>query len=65
MQAENHNHHRNSQSGSNGIDPNQNITTKKIQDYIYNFNDLLGQGNFSKVYKGVHEKTGILCDNLG
>lgn len=30
---------------------------KKIQNYIFNFKDLLGQGNFSKVYKGWHELT--------
>ncbi len=30
------------------------ITCKKIQNYIFNFNDLLGQGNFSKVYKAHH-----------
>ena len=24
---------------------------KKIQNYIFKFSDLLGQGNFSKVYK--------------
>ena len=33
-------------------------TYKKIQNYIFNFNDLLGQGNFSKVYKAHHEQTG-------
>ena len=27
---------------------------KKIQNYIFNFNEMLGQGNFSKVYKGRH-----------
>lgn len=26
-------------------------TCKKIQNYIFRFADLLGQGNFSKVYK--------------
>jgi hypothetical protein len=30
------------------------ITCKKIQNYIFNFSDLLGQGNFSKVYKAHH-----------
>jgi hypothetical protein len=34
---------------------NYQITTKKIQNYIYNYNDLLGQGNFSKVYKGINK----------
>jgi hypothetical protein len=33
------------------------ITCKKIQNYIFNFSDLLGQGNFSKVYKAHHELT--------
>lgn len=28
---------------------------KKIQNYIFKFSDLLGQGNFSKVYKAHHE----------
>lgn len=32
---------------------------KKIQNYIFNFNDLLGKGNFSKVYKAHHEITSI------
>jgi predicted Ser/Thr protein kinase len=35
----------------------QEITCKKIQNYIFNFSDLLGQGNFSKVYKAHHEVT--------
>jgi len=30
---------------------------KKIQNYIFKFSDLLGQGNFSKVYKAHHELT--------
>jgi len=29
-------------------------TLKKIQSYIFNFAEMLGQGNFSKVYKGWH-----------
>ena len=33
---------------------------KKIQNYIFKFSDLLGQGNFSKVYKAHHEITSIL-----
>ena len=33
-------------------------TCKKIQKYIFKFSDLLGQGNFSKVYKAHHEITG-------
>ncbi len=35
-------------------------TCKKIQNYIFKFSDLLGQGNFSKVYKAHHEITGII-----
>jgi hypothetical protein len=27
---------------------------KKIQDYIYKFSDVIGIGNFSKVFKGYH-----------
>lgn len=30
---------------------------KKIQDYIYRFSDQIGMGNFSKVFKGVHQTT--------
>jgi len=30
---------------------------KKIQNYIFKFSDLLGQGNFSKVYRAHHEVT--------
>ena len=32
---------------------------KKIQNYIFKFSDMLGQGNFSKVYKAHHELTSI------
>lgn len=28
---------------------------KKIQDYIYRFSDQIGMGNFSKVFKGMHQ----------
>lgn len=35
-------------------------TYKKIQNYIFKFSDVLGQGNFSKVYKAFHEITGSL-----
>ena len=31
---------------------------KKIHDYIYRFSDKIGVGNFSKVFKGMHEPTG-------
>lgn len=30
---------------------------KKIQNYIFKFSDMLGQGNFSKVYRAYHEIT--------
>lgn len=33
--------------------------SKKIQNYIYKFSDEIGKGNFSKVYKGLNEKTSI------
>ena len=39
---------------------NQEGSYKKIQNYIFNFNDLLGKGNFSKVYKAHNEVTSIL-----
>lgn len=39
--------HQNSNSDSAPI-------YKKIQNYIFKFSDLLGQGNFSKVYKAQH-----------
>lgn len=28
---------------------------KKISNYIFRFEDKIGQGNFSKVYKGYHQ----------
>ena len=34
--------------------PNEGVY-KKIQNYVFRFSDLLGQGNFSKVYAGQHE----------
>jgi predicted Ser/Thr protein kinase len=36
--------------------PNQPIY-KKIDNYVFNFEEVLGQGNFSKVYKGRKEDT--------
>lgn len=30
---------------------------KKIQNYVFNMNDVLGKGNFSKVYRAVNELT--------
>jgi hypothetical protein len=48
----------------NGQNPNftspEGPTCKKIQNYIFKFSDLLGQGNFSKVYKAHHEITSTL-----
>lgn len=38
--------------------PQQLFETKKIQNYVFNSGDLLGKGNFSKVYRGTHELTG-------
>ena len=29
----------------------------KISNYIFRFDDKIGQGNFSKVYKGFHQLT--------
>ncbi len=31
-----------------------NNTGKKIENYVFNYNDFLGNGNFSKCYKGRH-----------
>lgn len=30
-------------------------TTKKIQNYQFKLNEVLGKGNFSKVYRGINE----------
>lgn len=38
--------------------------TKKISNYIFRFEDKIGQGNFSKVYKGFHQLTSTLFLNL-
>ena len=32
---------------------------KKIQNYIFKFTDMLGKGNFLKVYKAHHEITSL------
>ena len=34
--------------------PSDTPVYKKIQNYIFKFSDLLGQGNFSKVYRAHH-----------
>lgn len=36
--------------------PGRNVT-KKVQNYYFNLNDVLGRGSFSTVYKGVEERT--------
>lgn len=38
------------------VSGNKNIT-KKVQNYYFNLNDVLGRGSFSTVYKGIQEKT--------
>jgi hypothetical protein len=43
----------------NGYASDLEVSCKKIQNYIFNFNDLLGQGNFSKVYKARNEVTSM------
>lgn len=40
--------------------PSNEPICKKIQNYIFKFTDLLGKGNFSKVYKAQHEITSTL-----
>ena len=37
--------------------PQHQAQYKKIDNYIYKYSDMLGQGNFSKVYRGVNELT--------
>lgn len=32
-------------------------TGKRIKNYIYNYSDLIGRGNFARVYRGVNQKT--------
>lgn len=34
-----------------------NETGKRIQNYVFNYSDFLGAGNFSKCYKGYNEIT--------
>lgn len=36
---------------------------KKISNYIFRFSDKIGEGNFSKVYKGYHQVTSKLINN--
>ena len=39
------------------LNNNTEPTCKKIQNYIFKFSDMLGKGNFSKVYKAHNEIT--------
>lgn len=39
--------------------PLSTIHNKKIQNYIFNLNEVLGRGNFSKVYKAFNEVTSM------
>lgn len=41
--------------------PLSTIHNKKIQNYIFNLNEVLGRGNFSKVYKAFNEVTSTNC----
>jgi hypothetical protein len=34
-----------------------NTVTKKVQNYFFKLDDILGKGSFSSVYRGVHEFT--------
>lgn len=38
-----------------------NNTTKKIQNYQFKLNEILGRGNFSTVYRGLNELTSSHC----
>lgn len=33
------------------------VVTKKVRDYIFKFNDVVGKGSFSTVYRGHHQTT--------
>lgn len=44
----------------NGYGPPPN-TTKKIQNYQFKLNEVLGKGNFSKVYRGINELNSTHC----
>jgi hypothetical protein len=37
-------------------------TGKKIENYVFNYSDFLGNGNFSKCYKALNTKTGTYHD---
>ena len=38
----------------NKMDKDERILIKKIDNYLFKYCDMLGQGNFSKVYKAYH-----------
>lgn len=46
-------------NGITRISPQQSTHTKKIQNYLFDSRDILGCGNFSKVYKGINALNGI------
>ncbi len=46
---------KNKSSGPENFEPQPEC--KKIQDYVYRFSDQIGMGNFSKVFKGIHQIT--------
>jgi len=33
-------------------------TGKKIKNYLYHYSDMIGRGNFAKVFKGTNMQTG-------
>lgn len=35
----------------------QGQTGKRIEDYVYNYSDFIGSGNFSKCYKATNTRT--------
>lgn len=41
-------------SSKYGYVPEQNPNAKEIGEYIIYYKDLLGEGKFGKVYKGIH-----------
>lgn len=41
---------------ASNIKQNPQTNMKKIQNYVFNLNELLGAGNFSKVYKAINQQ---------
>lgn len=35
----------------------QGQTGKRIEDYVYNYSDFIGNGNFSKCYRAINTRT--------